>query len=281
MRVDHGVKVHEIAAYVARDRDKYERELVHSRKRLEDLVAQATKLEAEAKDRAVFAEQMMGIVSHDLRNPLSSIQMGTALLGRGELALSQQRALARVSRSVERATRLISDLLDFTQARLGQGLAVAKEELDLHGSVAETIEELTLIHPGRTLIHESIGTGTCVADADRLAQLIGNLVSNAMAYGTADKPVTVVSTIEPSRFSLSVHNHGAPIPADVETTLFQPMTRGSRVGTGGRSIGLGLYIVSEIARAHGGRAVVQSGAEGTTFSVICPFVWAAKEDAAP
>jgi sigma-B regulation protein RsbU (phosphoserine phosphatase) len=273
VRLDGGVKVHEIAAFVARDRDKYEKELVLSRKRLEDLVAQATRLQAEAKDRAVFAEQMIGIVSHDLRNPLSSIQMGTALMGRGELSLNQQRVLGRISRSAERATRLIADLLDFTQARLGHGLAVTAEELDLHVLVAETIEELTTIYPARALVHRTVGAGPCVADADRLAQLIGNLVSNAMAYGRPDRPITVVSTIEGDRFSISVHNEGAPIPPDVQTTLFQPMTRGTVSVGGGRSVGLGLYIVNEIAKAHGGQAAVKSLAEsGTTFSIACPAV---------
>lgn len=271
VRVDQGVKVHEIAAFVARDRDKYEKELIQSRKRLEDLVAQATRLQAEAKDRATFAEQMMGMVSHDLRNPLSSIQMGAVLLGRSELALNQQRSLARISRSAERATRLISDLLDFTQARLGRGLAVSRQEISLHGVVAETIEELAVIHPARKLVHRSVGVGPCVADGDRLAQLLGNLVSNAIAYGTPDGPITIVSTIEAGRFSLSVHNLGPPIPPDVLSTLFQPLTRGSSVGSGARSIGLGLYIVHEIAKAHDGQAFVESVAHaGTTFGVVCP-----------
>jgi sigma-B regulation protein RsbU (phosphoserine phosphatase) len=125
VRVDHGGPVHEIAVFVAHDRDKYERELLLSRRRLEEMVTQATKLQADAKDRAEFAEQMMGMVSHDLRNPLSAIQMGAVLLARSELASSQQRTLDRIGRSAERATRLISDLLDFTQARLGRGLAVS------------------------------------------------------------------------------------------------------------------------------------------------------------
>jgi len=271
VRLDHGVAVHEIAAYVARDRDKYERELVLSRKRLEDLVAQATRLQADARDRADFAEQMMGIVSHDLRNPLSSIQMSAALLARSDLALSQQRTLARLNRSTERATRLISDLLDFTQARLGRGLAVSMVGIDLHACVAETIEELRHIHPARALNHERVGDGQCVGDADRLAQMVGNLVSNAMTYGLAEEPVTVVSAIEPTKFTVSVRNMGAPIPAEVQAALFQPMTRGSSAGARERSVGLGLYIVSEIAKAHSGGVAVRSlPGEGTTFTVVCP-----------
>jgi len=271
VRVENGEKVHEIAAYVARDRDKYEKELVRSRKRMEDLFAQATKLQAEARDRAVFAEQMMGIVSHDLRNPLSAIQMGIALLGRGDVALSQQRALARIARSADRATRLISDLLDFTQARLGQGIAVTKQELDLHALVDETLEDFTPLHPAREIIHQRIGDGPSIADADRLAQLLGNLLSNAMAYGASDRPITVVSAIDAQTFSLSVHNGGEPIPLDAQATLFQPLTRASSAGAAGRSVGLGLYIVNEIARSHGGSASVKStAAEGTLFTIRCP-----------
>ena len=144
VRDHHGACVHEVAAFVARDRDKYERELVVSRKRLEEAVAEATRLHAEAKDRAVFAEQMIGIVSHDLRNPLSAIQVGAALLARAPLADPQQRTLARITRATERARHLISDLLDFTQARLGKGLQVSVAPLDLHACVAEAVEDLGL-----------------------------------------------------------------------------------------------------------------------------------------
>lgn len=270
-RTDGGIIVHEIAAFIARDRDKYERELVQSRKRLETLVADATRLQAEAKARATFAEQMMGIVSHDLRNPLSTIQMGTVLLARGELSPSQQRALARISSATEKATRLIADLLDFTQAQLGKGLAVSLESIDLHQSVAETIDDLTVAYPARRLVHRQVGAGACLADAGRLAQLVGNLVSNAMAYGVPDAPVTVVSTVEVSSFSISVHNQGAPIPTEALPGLFQPMSRGSAVGRGSRSVGLGLYIVNEIARAHGGRTGATSlPDEGTTFTTVIP-----------
>src|SRR5687768_6179829 len=101
-RAHDGTFVHDIAAFIARDRDKYERELLLSRKRLEELVAEATRLENMANDRALLAEQTIGIVSHDLRNPLSSIALGTALLARG-LPEGQQRTLNRIARATERA----------------------------------------------------------------------------------------------------------------------------------------------------------------------------------
>ncbi|HEY6555943.1 MAG TPA: PAS domain-containing sensor histidine kinase [Polyangiaceae bacterium] len=264
LHVQNGAVVHEVAAYVARDRDTYERELVLSRKRLEEL-------HAEANDRALFAEQMIGIVSHDLRNPLASVLLGTALLGGGELSESQQRTLNRITSSTERANRLIADLLDFTQARLGGGLSVSLESIDLHEAVAQAVDELAHVHPGRQLRHLPRGQGQCAADANRLAQLIGNLVSNAMVYGKPGTPVTVTSCVESARFSLAVHNEGSAIPEALKAHIFEPMTRGTGEGTVKRSVGLGLYIVREIAKAHGGTATLVSTDEtGTTFTVEFP-----------
>ena len=266
-----GVMVHELAVYVARDRDKYERELLQSRRRLEALVAEATRHQAEAKDRAVFAEQMIGIVSHDLRNPLSAISMATALLSRGEVTAPQQRLLGNITRSTERATRLIADLLDFTQARLGKGLPVERRAIDLHRTVAEAVDELRLLYPARVLRHDRAGAGACAADANRLVQLIGNLVSNAMTYGTPATPVTVRSAIDETSFSLAIHNEGPPIAAELQAGLFQPMTRGTDAVSASRSVGLGLFIVREIARAHDGTTFVRSTvAEGTTFGAVLP-----------
>ncbi len=263
-REEAGVMVHELAAFVARDRDRYERELLHSRKRLEAL-------HAEAKDRALFAEQMVGIVSHDLRNPLSSILMAAALLSGADPSPTQDRLLMKITRATERANRLIGDLLDFTQARLGNGLPVSPEAIDLHAVVADALEELALAHPARALEHVRVGHGPCKADANRLAQLIGNLVSNAVAYGTPETPIVVTSAIHDTSASIAVHNDGVPIPEAAQEKLFSPMTRGARSGSSGRSVGLGLFIVREIARAHGGSAVVKSNAaEGTTFTAAFP-----------
>jgi sigma-B regulation protein RsbU (phosphoserine phosphatase) len=270
-RHEQGVVVHELAAFIARDRDKYERELIQSRKKLQDLVAELGHLHADAKDRALFAEQMIGIVSHDLRNPISSIQMGAQLLAQSDPSHSQQRILTRIQRSTDRANRLIADLLDFTQARLGSGLSISCEDIDLHAVMAETIEELSLVYPGRELQHQRVGEGVCRGDADRLEQLVGNLVSNAMAYGSPEKAVTVRSTVDTGSFTIAVHNEGIPIPIATQTGLFRPMARGTNATSAGRSVGLGLFIVSEIAKAHGGKALVESTIEqGTTFAGTFP-----------
>lgn len=272
-REQNGIVVHDLAAFVARDRDTYEKELLLSRRKLETLVAEITQLHAQAKDRALFAEQMVGIVSHDLRNPLSTIQMGAAVLARGHLDAAQMKMLDRVTRATSRATRMIADLLDFTQARLGNGITVTPRSINLHTAVAEAVEELSLAFPERTIVHERLGEGGCNADADRLAQLVGNLVANAVAYGRPDTPVTVTSHAQPASCSVTVHNHGDPIAPALQTTLFQPMVRGAPNAESTRSVGLGLFIVSEIARAHGGAVSVESDAEsGTRFQADIPVV---------
>jgi hypothetical protein len=188
----------------------------------------------------------------------------------GELSERQKRSLAQLNSSTGRAIRLISDLLDFSQARIGNGLQVELAELDLHAVVAEAVDELRVAFPARTLLHVTLGAGRCKASADRLVQMIGNLVANAAAYGAPDEPVVITSTVDDSSFSLAIHNGGPPIPERLIATLFDPMTRGEG-DTPVHSIGLGLYIVRKIAQAHGGDALVNSSAgRGTTFTISCP-----------
>ena len=269
-QADHTVI--EIAAFVARDRDAYERELVRSRERLQALVEESHRLQAEARDHALGAELMIGIVSHDLRNPISSIKMAATLLAKHAVP-AQAPTLNRLMRAAERTSALIADLLDFTQARLGAGLAVCAEPMDLHAAVGAIVDELTLAYPGRALRHLHEGEGACQMDANRLAQLIGNLVSNAIAYGTPEQPVTVTSTVTADSFSVAVHNAGAAIPEHLHADIFKPLSRGEAGVDKSRSVGLGLFIVSEIAKAHGGTATVTSSPEaGTTFTVACPCV---------
>ena len=270
-RERRGVIVHDVASFVAHDRDVYERELLSSRAKLRVLVEEATRLQKEAKDRALFAEQMVGIVSHDLRNPLSAIRVGITVLSRGDLSAHQVRVLDRVSRSTERAHRLIGDLLDFTAARIGRGLRVSPRPLDLHVLVAEAVEELAIAYPDRRIEHRHEGVGSCCLDPDRISQLLGNLVSNAMTYGDPAGQVTVSSRLESNGVAVvEVQNFGAPIPDEAQNQLFQPMVRGD-AGGAVRSVGLGLYIVSRIAEAHGGSVAVRSSQDaGTAFTATFP-----------
>ncbi|HUR88287.1 MAG TPA: PAS domain-containing sensor histidine kinase [Ramlibacter sp.] len=269
----HGRRVQDVAVYIARDRDRYEKELVLSRRKLEATLAEAQRLREDAKERAHVAEQMVGIVSHDLRNPLSVIHMSMALLDRIGATPQQRTILSRVARSTERANRLISELLDFTQARLGGGIKVNPRPLDLRPFVHDAVDELKHAFAGRGLEHEHEGAETtmCMGDPDRLAQVVGNLVGNAMAYGDAARPVTVKSRARDGHCEIAVHNFGPAIPAEKQVTIFSPLERGDMADASGRSIGLGLYIVSEIAQAHRGTVTVLSHPEtGTEFTVTIP-----------
>jgi len=260
----------EIAAFVAEDRNRYERELMNARKKADSLLAAELDTQGLLRDRALFAEQMVGIVSHDLRNPLSAILMGVQLLGRTESERST-RVLGHVRNSAERAQRLIKELLDFTQARIGSGLSVDLQPMDIHQVVEHTLEELMLAFPDRDISHVAHGQAQCTGDADRLAQLIGNLVSNAAAYGRAGTPIVVRSGIDDGVASLEVHNEGEPIPPEILANVFEPMVRGATGSNTVRSVGLGLFIVNEIAKAHGGEmAVASSAAQRTIFTLRFP-----------
>ena len=278
---DSGVQ-HEVAMFIAKDRAKYESELVRARQQAEDSLASERAAQAElalaeshlrkaAEDRAHFAEQMVGIVSHDLRNPLSTITVATEALLLGQHDARQLKLLQFITRAAERSSRLIADLLDFTLARVGQGIYVTARPIDLHDVISHAVSELEIAFPGRPLVYRHEGDGVCLADPDRLAQLLGNLVANAMAYGAADTPVDVTSAVDPESFCLAVRNRGTPIADALLKTMFEPMTRGYDVPESARSVGLGLFIVREIAAAHGGTVRVTSDAAGvTTFTATFP-----------
>ncbi|MEP6502558.1 MAG: ATP-binding protein [Betaproteobacteria bacterium] len=226
---------------------------------------------ALAEDRALLAEQTLGIVGHDLRNPLAAIQMSADAIALGMLNADQHRSVAaRIQSSTRRANRLIADLLDFTQARIGRGLRLDKKPLDAHALAADVTSELATAHPRRRLRHASAGDGACLVDGDRLIQALGNLVSNALTYGLPDTDVTLSSIGLADTVRFEVHNAGPAIDPALRPALFEPMTRGSDPGQL-RSVGLGLYIVREIAHAHGGRVdCVSEPGLGTTFVICVP-----------
>ena len=234
-------------------------------------VTQSHRQRAEAEDRALLAEQTLGIVGHDLRNPLAAIQMAAEILGLRVLDANQQLALGeRIRSSTRRANRLIADLLDFTRARTGRGVSLSKTLVDGHAVARDVVAELATAHPGRSLRHTDIGDARMTADGDRIGQALGNLISNALTYGSPDTAVTVTSEGRAHSVRFSVHNQGTPIDPGMRPTIFEPMTRGESAGHL-RSVGLGLYIVREIAVAHGGEAdYASSEASGTTFFLELP-----------
>ncbi len=234
-------------------------------------VTQSHRERALAEDRALLAEQTLGIVGHDLRNPLAAIQMAAELLALRHLDAEKQAALSvRLMSSTRRANRLIADLLDFTRARTGRALSLKKALVDTHAIAREVVAEIASAHPTRDIVHLEAGDGRLVADGDRLAQALGNLISNALAYGLPDAEVSVRSEGFEDCVRLSVHNFGGVIDPAMRPTIFEPMTRGEVPGHV-RSVGLGLYIVREIASAHGGSVdYTSSQGEGTVFVIELP-----------
>ncbi|WP_164011723.1 PAS domain-containing sensor histidine kinase [Pyxidicoccus trucidator] len=235
-------------------------------------IRQRRALEQETRRRTGFEQQLLGIVSHDLRNPISAITLSAGtLLRRSDLDERQRQPLNRILASAERANRLIRDLLDFTQARLGGGLPMRPRPMDFHAFTRQVLDEIQVSHSERELQVEQQGDGQGSWDADRLAQLVGNLLGNALSYSPPDSPVRVATRGDAQDVVLEVHNTGDAIPDEVLPRLFQPMQRGVTSGTSSRSVGLGLYIVDQIVRAHGGGITVTSlPSQGTTFTVTLP-----------
>jgi PAS domain S-box-containing protein len=220
-----------------------------------------------------FEQQLIGIVSHDLRNPLSAILLGAeGVLRREELEEQVRLLLLRMRSSAERALRMTRDLLDFTQARLGTGLGIERRPMDLCELVAQLADEVGASFPERQVDVETQGDCRGEWDPDRMAQLLTNLLTNALKYSPEDTPVRVITRAEGDALVLQVHNRGEPIPPNKLPVLFEPLQRATaEVDRTGRSVGLGLYIVDQVVRAHGGRVdVTSSEAAGTTFTVRLP-----------
>ncbi|HET6440531.1 MAG TPA: PAS domain-containing sensor histidine kinase [Anaeromyxobacter sp.] len=232
-------------------------------------IRELRRAEEEARQIGRLQEQLMAIVGHDLRTPLSVIHLGVAsVLSRGGLSPEQQATLGRVARSAQRMRGIIEDLLDFSRARQGLGIPVKKGPVDLAEISRRAIAELGPLSGGRTLSLSVQGDTSLQGDAGRLLQVVSNLVGNAVQHGSGGVEVEVVGG-GPDQVFLAVHNRGA-IPEQMLPQVFEPFRRGRSVGGSG-SVGLGLFIVREVVRAHGGEVEVRSDeAAGTTFTVRLP-----------
>jgi len=229
-------------------------------------VTDRTRAEGEIRRVAAFTEELLGIVGHDLRDPLNIVMLATTLLRMTDLRDDQRKPVARIAAAAERAVRMLETLLDFTQARIGGGIKVRRAPTDLAQLCADLAAEQERIQVAVSAAGDCTGSW----DRARLEQLIGNLLRNAADHGTPGQEVELRCTAEADRVVLSVRNSGAPIAPGMLPTLFEPFKRGAR-GQGSRNLGLGLYIVRQIAVAHGGSVEARSSAEeGTEFRVILP-----------
>lgn len=237
-------------------------------------ITERKQAEAELRQTAEFRERFVGIVSHDLRNPLNAILLSVNTLMRSDSVLQGHlKTVRRIANSAERMGRMISDLLDFTRGRLGGGIPINPRPANLRSICQQVLEEIEAGNPQRQLRLRTQGDGDFRGqwDADRLAQLLGNLGKNALDYSPEDSPVDFVLRDEEGTVCVEIHNGGSPIPADLLPHIFEPFRRKTDEGHPTSGLGLGLFIVQQIAWAHGGRVEVRSTqAEGTTFAVRLP-----------
>ena len=246
------------------DRRQYERGLVEARAAAE---ADTRQQLAEAELR----EQFIAVLGHDLRNPLAAIASGARMIeDREELSARGQNILQLMQGSVTRAAGLIDDVLDFARGRLGGGLTLARDAGSTLGPVLEqVVEELRATAPDRTIESEIRLPDPVHCDPTRVAQLLSNLLGNAVTHGAADKPIRVRAIVTGDALEISIANGGDPIPAATMERLFHPFFRGE-MRASREGLGLGLYIASEIARAHGGTLTAASDAGETRFTFRMP-----------
>jgi PAS domain S-box-containing protein len=243
--------------------------------------AEAEAARDELHRRAEFDKQLIGIVSHDLRNPMNAIGIATSLLlKRGQLDEQGVRVVKRIMSSSDRAVRLIQDFLDFTQARVMGRIPMTPKPANIRELARQVFDEVLLTQPSRkgTIVHDGEADG--MWDPDRLAQVIGNLLSNAFQHSPPSSTVCLTTRGDQDGVTIDVHNEGTPISPDDLARLFEPFERGTDASASGRSIGLGLYISRQIIEAHGGTIEVRSvEGEGTRFRVSLPRSASADGDA--
>ncbi|HET6519246.1 MAG TPA: HAMP domain-containing sensor histidine kinase, partial [Geminicoccaceae bacterium] len=216
---------------------------------------------------AELREQFIAVLGHDLRNPLASIEAGVGLLRKAPLDERAAAILTLIQKSARRMAGLIDNVLDLARGRLGGGLVLDRNaDEPLGPALEQVVAELRAAWPDRVIDAEIALAGPVTCDRARIAQLLSNLLANALTHGAADRPVSVRAATRAGLFELSVANAGEPIPPATIGRLFQPFFRAS-ARSSHQGLGLGLYIASEIARGHGGALEVTSTPEETRFTL--------------
>jgi signal transduction histidine kinase len=250
------------------------RDALRERGKVEDELRASLRREKEAREQAetsdAFKELFLGILGHDLRNPLNTILTSARLMTmRSELQAGGPKRVERIVASGLRMERMIAQLLDVTRARLADGIPVERRaEQDLATIVTKIVDEVRAAHPGRPI---ELRVASCKArvDPDRFEQVISNLVGNAIMHGDPQRPVRVEVSAQGDLASFSVHNFGPPIDPELLPRLFDPFKRAVWRKGHTDGLGLGLYIVERIVAAHGGKMDVASTEEtGTRFEAI-------------
>jgi signal transduction histidine kinase len=220
------------------------------------------------RETSELREQFIAVLGHDLRNPLASIAAGARMLAKEDSKQATGEILGLIQKSVARMSALIDNVLDFARGRLGSGIALKRSPQSLEPVLNHVIAELRASSPERTIEARFDLTKQVDCDGGRIGQLFSNLLGNSITHGTAASPVRVHATTPGG--DLSVANSGDPIPPEALERLFQPFYRVSAQDSR-QGLGLGLYIASEIARAHRGTITVASSPQETSFTFQMPL----------
>ena len=253
------------------------REALSERTRAEEELRACVRREKEARERAeasdAFKEMFLGILGHDLRNPLNTV-LTTAriMLMSTESSDESERRLERIVSSGVRMERMIAQLLDVARARLADGIPITGAATqDLRPLVEKIVDEVRAANPTRRIELSCRPPCQAHVDADRFEQVASNLIGNAVAHGDPAHPITVALSACEGMTSFSVHNLGPPIDPALMPSIFDPFKRGGERRGRPDGLGLGLYIVERIVIAHGGRMEVLSSAQsGTRFTASFP-----------
>jgi signal transduction histidine kinase len=228
----------------------------------------------------------LGMLGHDLRGPLTVISNSATLDIRVRPDDSARARL--ILRSVAQMKALLDDLVEYTRHRLGAGVAIAPANLQLEQFARDTLDEIAAISGGRTLDLAVAGKLDVEWDARRLHQALSNLVFNALKYSVPGSPIRIsLDGTAPHEVVLAVENAGKAIRPGLLATIFDPLVRADDGEAdvdspiAGANLGLGLYVVREIAKAHGGSIEVTSDASGTRFELRLPRIAARAGGAGP
>jgi signal transduction histidine kinase len=216
-------------------------------------------------------EQFIAVLGHDLRNPLASIKAGVSMLEKGNKPERSGAILVQMHKSADRMAAMIGNILDFARGRLGGGMSLNITEVDIPAMLHLVIDELAAVHPERDIVLRAdpvVGTVRC--DGPRIAQVVSNLLGNAISHGATDRPIRVDCAVVDATLTVSVTNHGEPIAPSAHEEMFLPFAS-RNLNAGQDGLGLGLYIASQIAAAHDGAITIASSPEETRFTMAIPL----------
>ena len=260
-----------LTIFKASERARYERELISARDASRALEARTQDLLRIERETAELREQFIAVLGHDLRNPLASIDGGMSLLKKEALSDRGKRVADMVQGSVSRMSGLIDNVLDFARGRLGGGISLSRDpDVSLEPILHQVVSELRLGVPNHEIQTDFALTRSVDCDPSRFAQMVSNLLGNALTHGASDQPVRIHAATSDSELIVWVANGGTPIPQAAMERLFQPFFRGE-VRASMQGLGLGLHIASEIALSHGGTLTVVSSEQETRFTFRMPL----------